>query len=167
MAILEPSFIFQRFFQIQIQRSKYFHLGFQKILHNKFFMPCSNQSKGTIDYILDWSKFFNNLFHHFWRQVQNACLITHFNFVGLTCLRSNLVLSINMTLQSSPVHTTKEVHYKGYTTLLPNTVIYDTIASTNNCTSGLVGNGPTENNVQMYTFYCFPAKNGGGKQRSA
>ena len=98
---------------------------------------------------------------------------------------------------ASPVHTTKgDAHYKGYTTALPNTGIYDMKISTNKCTSGMVqgrpktmykctrsifpakngreyaislyeSKGATENNVLVYTPYCFPAKKGGEKQKSA
>ena len=40
---------------------------------------------------------------------------------------------------TSPVHTTKDAHYKGYTTLLPNISIYNINASTNKCASGVKG----------------------------
>ena len=40
---------------------------------------------------------------------------------------------------ASPVHTTKDAHYKDHTILLPNTAIYGMNASTNKCTSGVYG----------------------------
>ena len=39
---------------------------------------------------------------------------------------------------ASPVHTTKDAHYKDHTTALPNIGIYDMNASTNKCTSVVV-----------------------------
>ena len=47
-------------------------------------------------------------------------------------------------------------HDKCYTTLLPNTGIYDINASTNKCTSGVQGR--SKNNVPEYNHYYFPAK---------
>ena len=38
----------------------------------------------------------------------------------------------------SPVHTTKDVHYKDHTTALPNTDFYDMNKRTNKCTNGEV-----------------------------
>ena len=38
---------------------------------------------------------------------------------------------------TSPVHTTKDAHYKSYTTALPNTGIYDMKIRTNKWTSGV------------------------------
>ena len=40
---------------------------------------------------------------------------------------------------TSPVHTTKDTHYKGYTNQLPNIGTYDLNESTNKCTSGVRG----------------------------
>ena len=39
-------------------------------------------------------------------------------------------MDASVTSVASPVHTTKDAHYKGYTTLLPNISIYDMNAST-------------------------------------
>ena len=39
---------------------------------------------------------------------------------------------------ASPVHTTKDAHYKDHTTALPNIGIYDMNASTNKYTSVVV-----------------------------
>ena len=66
---------------------------------------------------------------------------------------------------TSPVHTTKDAHYKDHTILLPNTAIYGMNASTNKCTSGVYGR--PNNNVLVYTLYYFPAKKGGRKQKKA
>ena len=44
---------------------------------------------------------------------------------------------------ASPVHTTKDAHYKDHTILLPNTAIYGMNASTNKCTSGVYGRPKT------------------------
>ena len=64
---------------------------------------------------------------------------------------------------TSPVHTTKVAHYKGYTTALPNTGIYDINASTNKCTS-MVWERPKT--MFKCTLSCtFPPKNGGKNRK--
>ena len=42
-------------------------------------------------------------------------------------------------MDASPVYTTKDAHYKGYTNQLPNIGTYDLNESTNKCTSGVMG----------------------------
>ena len=59
---------------------------------------------------------------------------------------------------TSPVHTTKDAHYKGYTTLLPNICIYDMNASTNKCTCGVQGRPKTMYQCTLSTT--FPPKKG-------
>ena len=44
---------------------------------------------------------------------------------------------------TSPVHTTKDAHYKDHTSALPNIGIYDINASANKCTSGVMGRPKT------------------------
>ena len=59
---------------------------------------------------------------------------------------------------TSPVHTTKDAHYKGYTTLLPNIGIYDMYASTNKCASGV--RGATKKQCSSVHPQFFPPKKG-------
>ena len=65
---------------------------------------------------------------------------------------------------ASPVHTTKDAHYKGYTTLLPNICIYDMNASTNKCTSGYRGDQKQLTSVHSLLL---SRQKGGDKQKSA
>ena len=59
---------------------------------------------------------------------------------------------------ASPVHTTKDAHYKDHTIQLPNTAIFGMNASTNKCTSVVQGRPKTIDKSTLSTT--FPAKNG-------
>ena len=73
-------------------------------------------------------------------------------------------MDASVTSGASPVHTTKgDAHYKGYTTALPNTGIYDINASTNKWTSGVWGQ--PKNNMLVYTVVHFPRQNRVRKQK--
>ena len=64
---------------------------------------------------------------------------------------------------ASPVHSTKDAYYKGYTTLLPNTGIYNMNVSTNKCTSGV--RGRPRNNIKVYTVIHFSRQNLGENRK--
>ena len=67
---------------------------------------------------------------------------------GLTCLRSNSVLSVKWKERRVTCPCGGTPHNQGYTTLLPNIGIYEIIASANKCTS--VVKGRLKNNVKIW-----------------
>ena len=79
-----------------IQDVTNFSLALVGTRHEKFVMEdfLKPQLKIFASLDLNLKESLKNHPQNLWRQIQNAGLITHFNFVGLTCLRSNLVLSI-------------------------------------------------------------------------